>query len=148
MISWQAKRYSRARPVADRVASKCHGKELLGRICVGTFWGRIYWARSIHGETPTLALETNGEDRRGYAAGEAHEVANSCALKDRSCIPGLLCLQDAGLAGDGLWVGERKKAYDGWTAPCHLWPTFYELNPRHCGRSCDIDRTAERCGAP
>jgi hypothetical protein len=119
MISWQAKRYSRARQVADCVASECHGKELLGHICVGTFWGRIYWARSIHGETPTLALETNGEDRRENAVEEAHEVAKSCALKHRSRIPGL-CLQDAGLAGDGCGSEKEEKAYHGWTVPWHL----------------------------
>jgi hypothetical protein len=113
--------------VAHGVASGYRGKELLGRICVGTFWGRIYWDCSTHGETLTLALETNGEDCRGAAVAGAQEVAKSCSLKSRSRIRGLW-LRVAGLDGDALGSEEEEKAYYGWTAPCHLWQAFHELN--------------------
>jgi hypothetical protein len=109
--------------VVHGVASGYSGKELLGRFCMGSFWAGIYWARSIHEETPTLALETNGA-----AVEEAHEVAKSCSLKSRSRIRGLW-LQVAGLDGDAPGSGKEENACYGWTAPYRLWQTLRELNP-------------------
>jgi hypothetical protein len=60
--------------VAHAVTSGNRGK---GRICVGTFWGRMYWARSKHGEIPTLALETYAENSKGAAVEDAREVGKS-----------------------------------------------------------------------
>jgi hypothetical protein len=114
--------------VAHGVASGYRGKELLGRICAGTFWGRIYWNCSTHVETLTVALETNGEDCRGAAVAGAHEVATSRSLKFRSRIRGVW-LRVAGLDSDALGSEEEEKAYYGWTAPCQLWQAFHELNP-------------------
>jgi hypothetical protein len=48
--------------------------KLLGRTCVGTFWGRIYWALNIHEETASLLLGTNGEEGRGATVAKALEV--------------------------------------------------------------------------
>jgi hypothetical protein len=99
--------------------------EILGRICVGTFWSRILLGlQHTHGDS----LETNGEDFRGAAVAGAHEVAKSCSLKSHSRIWGLW-LQVAGLDGDALGSEKEEKAYYGWTAPYHLWQAFYELNP-------------------
>jgi hypothetical protein len=78
----------------------------LGRICVGTCWGGIYWALNIHEETASLPLETYGEEGRGATVAEALEVAMSPSMKFCSRIRGLW-LQVAGRNGDALGVGER-----------------------------------------
>jgi hypothetical protein len=80
--------------------------ELLGRICVGTFWGRIYWALNIHEETASLSLETYGEESRGATVAKALEVAMSPSLKFCCRIRGLW-LQVAGRDVDALGAGER-----------------------------------------
>jgi hypothetical protein len=78
----------------------------LGRICVGTFWGGIYWALNIHEVTASLPLETYGEEGRGGTVVEALEVAMSLSLKFCRRIRGLW-LQVAVCDGDALGVGER-----------------------------------------
>jgi hypothetical protein len=80
-----------------------------GRICIGTLWGRIYWALNIHKETASLPLETSGEDGRGVAIVEAHGVAMSPSLKCCNRIRGLW-LQVAGREGDDLGFGERRNS--------------------------------------
>jgi hypothetical protein len=77
----------------------------LGRICVGTFWGGIYWALNVHEETASLHVETYGEEGRGATVAEALEVAMSPPLKFCSRIQGLW-LQVAGGDRDALGVGE------------------------------------------
>jgi hypothetical protein len=77
----------------------------LGRICVGTFWGGIYWALNIHEESASLPLETYGEEGRGATVAEALEVATSPSLKVCGRIRGLW-LQVAGRDGDALGAGE------------------------------------------
>jgi hypothetical protein len=74
--------------------------------CVGTFWGRMYWALNIHEETASLPHETYGDGGRGAAAAGAFEVALGPPLKFCSSIRGLW-LQVAGRDGDALGVGER-----------------------------------------
>jgi hypothetical protein len=61
-----------------------------------------------HGNTLTVALETNGEDCRGAAVAGAHEVAKSCSLKSRSRIRGLW-LRVAGLDSDALGSEEEER---------------------------------------
>jgi hypothetical protein len=80
--------------------------ELSGRICVGTFWGRMYWALNIHEETASLPHETGGEEGRGATAAEAFEIGMGPPLKFCSCIR-VLWLEVAGRDGDALGVGER-----------------------------------------
>jgi hypothetical protein len=76
---------------------------------VVTFCGRIYWALSIHGETPSPALETNREDRRGAAVAEADEDGKSRSLKSRSRTRGLWW-QVVGPNGDALGSGKEAMA--------------------------------------
>jgi hypothetical protein len=86
---------------------------------VVTVCSRINWPLSIHGEKPSLALETHREDRRGAAVAEMDEVAKSRSLKSRSRIWGLW-LQVVDPNGDALGSEKEAMANYGWTAPYHL----------------------------
>jgi hypothetical protein len=96
-----------------------HRGNVWSRICVGTFWGRTYWALSIHEKAAHLALERNGEDGRVAAVEEALEFAISPSVKSCICIRGLW-LEVAGRDGDAQGTGERSNAILRLTAPYHL----------------------------
>jgi hypothetical protein len=79
----------------------------LGRICVGTFWGRIYWARDVHEETASLPLETFGKEGRGATVAEALELAMGPSLK--------FCSRASGRKSPAvivtLWVAGKKQRH-------------------------------------
>jgi hypothetical protein len=77
----------------------------LGRICVGTLWGRIYCSLHTRGDC-VASRGTYGEESRGATVAEALEVAICPSLKFCSRIRGLWW-QVAGRGGDALGAGER-----------------------------------------
>jgi hypothetical protein len=88
----------------------------------GNVLGPIHWALSIHEETASLPLETNGAEGRGATVAEALEVAMGPSLKFVAVI---------GVSGSKspavmvtLWLSEKKAMVYGWTALYHYGRLF------------------------